>query len=121
LALARLWIPELFGPSVFPLDPDVVWNLVYTDDKWITGLGEDRYRRGVYTFWRRTAPYPAFMTFDAPSRETICTRRVPTNTPLQSLTTLNDPAFFDAARGLARRVLQETPGDTQGSVTYAFR
>jgi len=61
------------------------------------------------------------MTFDAPSRETICTRRVPTNTPLQSLTTLNDPAFFDAARGLARRVLQETPGDTQGAVTYAFR
>ncbi len=61
------------------------------------------------------------MTFDAPSRETICTRRVPTNTPLQALTTLNDPAFFDAARGLARRVFREAPGDTKSAVIHAFR
>jgi hypothetical protein len=61
------------------------------------------------------------MTFDAPSRESICTRRIPTNTPLQSLTTLNDPMFFDAARALALRVLREAPRDTPGAVTYAFR
>ena len=121
LAISGLLSPKMFGPSVFPLQPEGVWNLVYNDDKWITSLGEDRYRRGVYTFWRRTAPYPAFMTFDAPSRETICTRRVPTNTPLQALTTLNDPAFFDAARGLARRVFREAPGDTKSAVIHAFR
>jgi hypothetical protein len=71
--------------------------------------GDDRYRRGLYTFLRRTSPYPAFMTFDASSRESCLVRRVRTNTPLQALTMLNDEAFFDAARSLARRMLTEVP------------
>jgi hypothetical protein len=121
LAVGGLLSPKMYGPSVFPPQPEGVWNLVYNDDKWITSLGEDRYRRGIYTFWRRTAPYPEFMTFDAPSREAICTRRIPTNTPLQSLTTLNDPMFFDAARALALRVQREGPRDTREAITYAFR
>src|SRR4029450_11818131 len=95
--------------AVFPPQPAGIWNLVYNDDKWIESAGEDRYRRGVYTFWRRTAPPPSFMTFDAPSRELICTRRTATNTPLQALTTLNDPVFFDAARGPARRIRMPAP------------
>ena len=77
--------------------------------KWTTSEGEDRYRRGLYTFIRRTSPYPSFMTFDAPSRELCTVRRVRTNTPLQALTTLNDEAFFEAARALAAASLRETP------------
>ena len=74
----------------------------YSTDKWTTSEGEDRYRRSLYTFWRRTSPYPSFMTFDATSREYCTVRRVRTNTPLQALTLLNDPASFEAARALAR-------------------
>ncbi len=69
--------------------------------------GEDRYRRGLYVFIRRSAPYPSFMTFDATSREHCTVRRVRTNTPLQALTTLNDEAYFEAARALAARILRE--------------
>ena len=73
--------------------------------------GEDRYRRGLYTFIRRSAPYPSFMTFDATSREHCTVRRVRTNTPLQALTTLNDEAFFEAARALAARMLRDSAGE----------
>lgn len=121
LSIAGLVSPRIGGPSVFPPQPEGVWNLVYNDDTWVNSTGEDRYRRGLYTFWRRTAPYPSFMTFDAPSREAICTRRIPTNTPLQSLTLLNDPVFLDAARGLARRILLEAPADLRASLTHGFR
>src|SRR5690606_27547579 len=82
---------------------------------WIVSEGEDRYRRGLYTFLRRTSPYPAFMTFDATSRESCIVRRVRTNTPLQALTLLNDEAFFDAARALARRMLTGGRDDFQFS------
>jgi mono/diheme cytochrome c family protein len=95
------------GPSVFPPQPDGIWQNPYSSDKWVLSKGEDRYRRGLYTFLRRTAPYPAFTTFDATSRESCTVRRVRTNTPLQALTTLNDEAFFEAARALARRMLTE--------------
>src|SRR4029450_1915632 len=75
--------------------------------------GEDHYRRSIYTFWRRTSPYPSFMTFDATSREYCTARRVRTNTPLQALTLLNDPASFDAARALAARMTTDpAPGAT---------
>ncbi len=107
LAVAGLLDEQMYGPSVFPPQPEGVWNLVYNSEKWVESDGGDLYRRGIYTFWRRTAPYPAFMTFDAPSRETTCTRRVRTNTPLQALTTLNDPVFVEAARGLAARMLEK--------------
>jgi hypothetical protein len=121
LAVAGLLSPRIGGPSVFPPQPEGIWNLVYNDDKWVTSSGDDRYRRGLYTFWRRTAPYPMFSTFDAPSREAICTRRLATNTPLQSLTTLNDPVFVDAARALARRILVEGPKEPRAAAAYGFR
>ena len=86
-----------------------------------TSQGEDRYRRGLYTFMRRTAPYPSMITFDAPSREFCTVRRVRTNTPLQALTTLNDPVFFEAARAMADRMVKEG-GDTEAArVAYGFR
>jgi len=121
LFVAGLLSTKMGGPSVFPFQPEGIWNLVYNDDKWRISDGEDRYRRGIYTFWRRTAPYPMFTAFDAPSREVTCTRRVATNTPLQSLTMLNDPVFVDAARGLARRVLLEGPPGNADRVGWLFR
>ena len=80
----------------------------YNADKWTTSTGEDRYRRSVYTFWRRTSPYPSLITFDATSRELCTVRRVRTNTPLQALTLLNDPALFEAAGALAKRMITYT-------------
>jgi hypothetical protein len=104
LSTSGLLSPKMFGPSVFPLQPDGIWNQPYSSDKWTTSSGDDRYRRSLYTFWRRTSPYPSFMTFDATSRELCTVRRVRTNTPLQALTLLNDPASFEAARALAHRM-----------------
>src|SRR5262249_49538986 len=72
-----------------------------------TSKGEDRYRRGLYTFWRRTVPYPSMATFDAPSREICTVRRVRTNTPLQAFVTLNDPVYVESAQALARRIVKE--------------
>ena len=105
LAASGLLSPRMFGPSVFPPQPDGIWNMPYNSDKWVTSAGEDRYRRSLYTFWRRTSPYPSFMTFDATSREFCTVRRVRTNTPLQALTLLNDPASFEAAKALAGRMM----------------
>jgi hypothetical protein len=104
LSASGLLSPKMFGPSVFPLQPDGIWNQPYSSDKWTTSTGDDRYRRSLYTFWRRTSPYPSFMTFDATSRELCTVRRVRTNTPLQALTLLNDPASFEAARALAHKM-----------------
>jgi hypothetical protein len=113
LSASGLLSAKIGGPSVFPLQADtsgvVAINKVET--AWTPSAGEDRYRRGLYTHWRRTAPFAAFMAFDAPSRECCTIRRARTNTPLQALTGLNDPAYFDAARGLARRLTREgAPG-----------
>jgi mono/diheme cytochrome c family protein len=104
LAASGLLSPKMHGTSVFPLQPEGIWNQPYSSDKWTTSAGEDRYRRSLYTFWRRTSPYPAFTTFDATSRELCTVRRVRTDTPLQALTLLNDPASFEAARALAKRI-----------------
>jgi mono/diheme cytochrome c family protein len=126
LTASGLLTPKVGGPSVFPPQPDGIWQNPYSSDRWILSTGDDRYRRGLYTFIRRTAPYPAFTTFDSTSREACTVRRVRTNTPLQALTTLNDEAFFEAARALARRMIAEPPlaGSADASrarATYGFR
>jgi mono/diheme cytochrome c family protein len=105
LAASGLLSRKMHGPSVFPLQPPGIWNQPYSTEKWTTSEGEDRHRRSLYSFWRRTSPYPSAMTFDATSREFCTVRRVRTNTPLQALTLLNDPASFEAARALARRMV----------------
>lgn len=121
LAVSGLLSPRVGGPSVFPDQPDGVWDNPYSKDKWTLSEGEDRYRRSLYTFVRRTAPYPMLTTFDAPSREFCTVRRVRTNTPLQALTTLNDPAFFAAAKALANRVLREAGPEAEARAAHAFR
>jgi hypothetical protein len=107
LASSGLLSREVGGPSVFPPQPAGTWAMTYSSDRWNESRGPDRYRRGMYTFWRRTAPYPTFQLFDAPSRELACTRRDRTNTPLQALATLNDPAFVECAVALAGRLLED--------------
>lgn len=121
LAAGGLLSRKIGGPSVFPPQPDGIWKAPYSDEKWRTSTGEDRYRRSLYTFIRRSSPYPSLMTFDATSREVCTVRRVRTNTPLQALVGLNDEAFFEAARGLAQRVLSESGEDVKARLTYAFR
>ncbi len=108
LAVSGLLSDEMFGPSVMPPQPPGLWQNPYSGARWQTSDGQDRYRRGLYTYWRRTVPYPSMVTFDSPSREFCVSRRVRTNTPLQALVTLNDPAFVEAAQALARRMLDET-------------
>jgi hypothetical protein len=122
LAASGLLSRKIGGPSVFPPQPDGIWDIPYSSEKWIPSDGDDRYRRGLYVFIRRSAAYPSLTTFDATSREHSTVRRVRTNTPLQALTTLNDEAFFEAARALAARVLREAaPGSDEGRAAYAFR
>lgn len=121
LAISGLLNRKIGGPSVFPYQPDGVWNNPYSGDKWITSTSGDQYRRGLYTFWRRTAPYAALMAFDAPSRE-VCTERRPrTNTPLQALATLNDKAFVEPAAALARRMMTEVQGTEHERAAHGFR
>ncbi len=121
LAISGLLSRKVGGPSVFPYQPEGVWANPYSGDKWVLSTNGDQHRRGLYTFWRRTAPYAAFMAFDAPSRE-ICTERRPrTNTPLQALATLNDKVFVEASAALARRMMTEAKGGEKERLTYAFR
>jgi Protein of unknown function (DUF1553) len=121
LASSGLLTPKMYGPSVFPYQPEGILDLPYNDEKWVESKGEDRYRRAVYTMIHRSAPYPSLSTFDAPSRELCTVRRVRTNTPLQALTVLNDPYFFDAARALGKRMMAEGGESVADRAAYGFR
>ncbi len=109
LAASGLLTSAMGGPSVYPPQPDGVSSLAYGMTPWPASTGADRYRRGLYTFLKRTSPYAAFITMDAPTSETVCVRRERSNTPLQALTLLNDTVFVEAARALSLRVLTEVP------------
>jgi hypothetical protein len=121
LAASGLLNPAIGGPSVYPPQPDGVTALAYGKVPWPTSTGADRYRRGLYTFTKRTAPYAAFTIMDAPTSETACVRRERSNTPLQALTLLNDTVFVEASQALARRVIAEAPGPDRERACYAFR
>jgi hypothetical protein len=122
LAASGLLVDKIGGPSVMPPQPDGIWSSPYSGDRWSTASGESRYRRGLYTFWKRTAPYPSFMSFDAPSREYCVVRRPRTNTPLQALALLNDPVYIEAAQAFARRMIAESStNDPQARLARGFR
>jgi len=110
LAVSGLLSDKMYGPPVMPPQPDNVWQVVYSGMQWETATGEDRYRRAIYTYWRRTSPYPSMIAFDAPSREFCVSRRISTNTPLQALVTLNDTVYVEAAMALAQRM--QAQGET---------
>jgi hypothetical protein len=119
LAVSGLLNPKIGGPSVKPYQPPGLWD--GTDSVFVQDHGDALYRRGMYVFWRRSAHYPALATFDAPNREVCTFLRQRTQTPLQSLVLMNDPAFVEAARGLAQRVLREEPVDADKRLVRAFR
>ncbi len=108
LAIGGLLSRKQGGPSVYPPQPPGLWRAAFNGQRtWATSNGDDRYRRGLYTYWRRTVPYPSMAVFDAPSREICSLRRISTNTPLQAFVTLNDPVYVEAAQGLARRIVSQ--------------
>src|SRR5262249_10926573 len=122
LALSGLLSRKVGGPSVFPPQPDGLWQAAFNGQRtWSTSAGDDRYRRGIYVFWRRTVPYPSMATFDAPSREICAIKRVRTNTPLPSFVTLNDPVYVEAAQALARRIVREGGSGALARAQYALQ
>ncbi|MFN7928200.1 MAG: PSD1 and planctomycete cytochrome C domain-containing protein [Blastocatellia bacterium] len=122
LSVSGLLSKKIGGPSVYPPIPDGVLSLGYGAQlPWPTEKGEDRYRRGMYTFWKRSVPYPSAATFDQPAGDFSCPRRVKSNTPLQALTTLNDVTFMEAAQGLALRVWKEGGTTDQSRISYAYQ
>ncbi|MFD2201547.1 PSD1 and planctomycete cytochrome C domain-containing protein [Shivajiella indica] len=106
LAVSGLLSKKMYGKSVMPPQPEGIWQTVYNGENWVTSEGEDRYRRSLYTFLKRTSPYPSFISFDAGSREVCLSKRIVTNTPLQALVTLNDPVYFEAAIMLGKMMAQ---------------
>jgi hypothetical protein len=121
LYLGGLLSPKMYGPPVQPPRPSFGLAAAFgSSTDWSPSQGEDRWRRALYTRWRRNAPYPSATTFDAPERTVCNIRRVRTNTPLQALVTLNDPVYVEAAQGLARRIARQS-GSVRERVVHAFR
>ena len=126
LSVSGLLNPAIGGPSVFPYQPAGLWEEMafgegFSAQAYEQDHGADLYRRGMYTFWKRTVPPASLAAFDAPDREKCAARRVLTNTPLQALVLLNDPTYVEAARALAERVSLEGGGNDTARVEYAFR
>ena len=120
LAVSELLFDTIGGKSVMPLQPDGVWQVVYNNQRWETPRSNQRYRRGLYTYWKRTAPYPSMAAFDSPSREFCVSRRIRTNTPLQALVTLNDPVYLEAARALGKLMIEAGKGDLDRAVREGY-
>jgi hypothetical protein len=111
LVASGLFAPKIGGPSVYPPQPAGVYQVTQVRREWKTSTGEDRYRRGMYTFFQRSAPHPGLIVFDAPDSTVTCTRRVRSNTPLQALTMLNDETTAEFADSIAKRVEKEAQAD----------
>jgi hypothetical protein len=120
LSASGLLTDKLGGPSVYPPIPDGAMSVTQVAGAWPTATGPDRYRRGLYTFFRRSAAYPGLVVFDAPDATSACTRRVRSDTPLQALSTLNDETFTEFAEALAARVIKQETSDNRERLRYAF-
>jgi hypothetical protein len=122
LAISGLLSKKMFGPSVMPWQPSGIWLSPWNGQYWINSKGEDQYRRAVYTYWKRTAPYPSMITFDGAVREVCSSRRIRTNTPLQALVTLNDSFYLDASRHFAYRILEkEKNKDVRQAIKFGYQ
>jgi hypothetical protein len=129
LAVSGLLDDRIGGPSVSPYQPPGIWEELasradgknWTAQEYVQSHGADLYRRTMYTFWKRTAPPPSLITFDAPDRETCAVRRARTNTPLQALVLWNDPTYVEASRKLAERLLTEGGATAEERISLAFR
>jgi len=112
LIASGLFAPKVGGDSVYPPQPAGVYQVTQVRREWKTSTGEDRYRRGMYTFFQRSAPHPSLIVFDAPDSSETCTRRNRSNTPLQALTQLNDESSTEFAGALAKRMAAAGTADT---------
>ena len=123
LAIAGLLNPKLGGPPIHPYQPDGLWVKVGGQRyDYVVSPGDEKFRRGLYVVWKRGAPYPSFVNFDANSRLACRVKRPRSNTPLQALTLMNDPVYVEAAMAFAKRVLTERPSaNTADRLTHAFR
>ena len=123
LAISGLLSRRLFGPNVRPRQPEGVWRKTAgaSETYWVDSTGENAHRRGIYTLWRRNAHYPSFANFDAPDRAACTVRRDSSNTPLQALTLLNDPAYVEMAQAFAQRIQEEGGSDVAERLQWAFR
>lgn len=125
LSLAGLLSAKIGGPSVMPPQPPGTWGDSFAafdtpNEKWIDARGPSRFRRGIYTYWRRSAAYPAALVFDAARRESCTVERARTNTPLQALITLNDTVYVEAAIGFARRMIKDGGSDDAARIAFGF-
>jgi hypothetical protein len=121
LASSGLLTRTVGGPSVYPPQPGGVYAFTQVPRTWEPSSGADRYRRGLYTYFWRSAPHPDLTVFDAPEALATCTRRNRSNTPLQALTLLNDQGFYEFAQALAGRILRDCQGEDGERIAYAFR
>jgi hypothetical protein len=126
LSISGLINTKIGGPSVLPYQPKGLWEEMafggeFSAQTYVQSHGSDLYRRSMYTFWKRTVPYPSLNTFDAPDREKCTARRTVTNTPLQALVLMNDPTYIEAARKLAERDLREAGPSETDRIRFAFR
>lgn len=118
LAVSGLLSTKMYGPSVMPYQPAGIWKSPWNGQDWKMSTGEDRHRRSLYTYLKRTAPYPSMLTFDGASREVCTARRIRTNTPLQALVTLNDSVYVEAAHHLALKIQPQTSVKEQIGMAY---
>ena len=123
LAASGLLSRKMCGPSVMPYQPAGLWKEAFSRESWSNSTGEDRYRRGLYTYWKRTSPYPSMTAFDSTSREVCTVRRIRTNTPLSALVTMNDPVYQECAQALARRIMLDVASDRtpESRASHAFQ
>ncbi|MBL7739680.1 MAG: DUF1549 domain-containing protein [Chitinophagaceae bacterium] len=120
LCISGVINPKMYGPPVKPWQPEGIWLSPYNGAKWEMSKNGDQYRRAVYTYWKRSSPYPSMMGFDAPQRNVCNARRIRTNTPLQALITLNDSAYLDMARHFAWRMKKEAGNNIQQQITKGY-
>ena len=121
LAVSGVINSEMYGPPVMPYQPEGIWNSPWSGDYWKRSEGGQQYRRAIYTFWKRTSPYPSMITFDAMGREVCTSRRIKTNTPLQALVTLNDSVYVDLAEKLSQRALKLANGRFKESIPFSYK
>ena len=121
LAVSGVLFPKMYGPPVMPFQPEGIWSSPYSGDKWVKSQEKEQYRRAVYTFWKRTSPYPSMISFDGVGREVCVSRRIRTNTPLQALVTLNDSVYVDLSAKLASKAFLETKNNYSESIKLAYK
>jgi hypothetical protein len=126
LVVSGLLNPGIGGPSVYPYQPEGLWEELafgdgFSSQEYVQSHGADLYRRSMYTFWKRTSAPAQMLAFDAPDREKCTVRRTITNTPLQALILMNDPTYLEAARKLAERVIRQSPKARQKRAALTFQ